>query len=486
MTTLSTDRFTQLTQPTFSRSNLKSRIVHLGFGAFHRAHQALFTNEMLEKTGSDWGICEINLFGGEELITQLRAQDHLYTVAEKGAKSTEVKLIGSVTESLHPTLDGKEAVLSKMVEEQVAIVSMTITEKGYCADPATGRLDKTNPLIQQDLATPHSPSSAIGYIVEALRLRKQAGLKPFTVMSCDNVQENGHVARAAILDFAQLIDIELAGWIEANVSFPCTMVDRIVPAATPETLQEIAKLIGHQDPCGIACEPFRQWVIEDNFVNGRPAWNVAGAEFVKDVVPFEEMKLRMLNGSHSFLAYLGYLGGYEHISDTMTNENYRKAALDMMLKAQAPTLSMPEGTDLEAYAKLLIERFTNPSLKHQTWQIAMDGSQKIPQRMGGSLRFHLANQTDYRWLAMGIAGWMRYTAGTDEKGQEIDVRDPMREKFQTIFAEHGIDTSIVKELLSIEAIFGTDLIKNESFVKEVTKAFQLILTKGARAAVATL
>ncbi|MEF1336303.1 fructuronate reductase, partial [Vibrio rotiferianus] len=269
MTTLSTDRFTQLTQPTFSRSNLKSRIVHLGFGAFHRAHQALFTNEMLEKTGSDWGICEINLFGGEELITQLRAQDHLYTVAEKGAKSTEVKLIGSVTESLHPTLDGKEAVLSKMVEEQVAIVSMTITEKGYCADPATGRLDKTNPLIQQDLATPHSPSSAIGYIVEALRLRKQAGLKPFTVMSCDNVQENGHVARAAILDFAQLIDIELAGWIEANVSFPCTMVDRIVPAATPETLQEIAKLIGHQDPCGIACEPFRQRVIEDNFVNGR-------------------------------------------------------------------------------------------------------------------------------------------------------------------------------------------------------------------------
>ncbi|KYN79805.1 D-mannonate oxidoreductase [Vibrio cidicii] len=486
MTTLSTDRFTQLPQPTYSRSQLKSRIVHLGFGAFHRAHQALFTNEMLEKTGSDWGICEINLFGGEDLITQLRAQDHLYTVAEKGAKSTEVKLIGAVTESLHPALDGKEAVLNKMVEEQVAIVSMTITEKGYCADPATGRLDKTNALIQQDLETPHSPSSAIGYIVEALRLRKQAGLKPFTVMSCDNVQENGHVARAAILDFAYLIDTDLAGWIEANVTFPCTMVDRIVPAATPETLKEIAHLVGHEDPCGIACEPFRQWVIEDNFVNGRPAWNVAGAEFVTDVVPFEEMKLRMLNGSHSFLAYLGYLGGYEHISDTMTNDNYRKAALDMMLKAQAPTLSMPEGTDLTAYAKLLIERFTNPSLKHQTWQIAMDGSQKIPQRMGGSLRFHLANHSDYRWLAMGIAGWMRYIAGVDEKGQEIDVRDPMSDKFKAIFTQHGIESGAVKELLAIESIFGTDLIQNENFVKEVTKAFQLILTKGARAAVASL
>lgn len=486
MTNHASDRFSNLPQPKYQRSALKSRIVHLGFGAFHRAHQALFTHEMLEKTQSDWGICEVNLFGGEELITQLREQSHLYTVAEKGAQSTEVKLIGSVTESLHPALDGKHAVLSKMTEEQVAIVSMTITEKGYCADPATGRLDKSNSLIQQDIATPQSPSSAIGYIVEALRLRREAGLKPFTVLSCDNVQENGHVARAAILDFANLVDIELASWIEANVSFPCTMVDRIVPAATPETLQEIATLVGHDDPCGIACEPFRQWVIEDNFVNGRPDWNTAGAEFVQDVVPFEEMKLRMLNGSHSFLAYLGYLGGYEHISDTMTNENYRKAALDMMLKAQAPTLSMPEGTNLEAYAKLLIERFTNPSLKHQTWQIAMDGSQKIPQRMGGSLRFHLENGSDYKWLAMGIAGWMRYISGVDEKGNDIDVRDPMSEQFKAIFAEHGVETPAVKALLSIEAIFGTDLIQNQDFVNQVTRAFQLIITKGARAAVASL
>lgn len=399
MTQLTGTLFSQLKQPEYLRSQLKSRIVHLGFGAFHRAHQALFTNEMLEKTQSDWGICEINLFGGEALIEQLRIQDHLYTVAEKGAEKTNVKLIGAVNESLHPELDGKEAVINKMVEEQVAIVSMTITEKGYCADPATGRLDKNNALIQHDLSNPHSPSSAIGYIVEALRIRREKGVKPFTVMSCDNVQENGHVARAAILDFANLLDQELAGWIEANVTFPCTMVDRIVPAATEETLAEIAQLVGHEDPCGIACEPFRQWVIEDKFVNGRPEWDLAGAEFVQDVVPFEEMKLRMLNGSHSFLAYLGYLGGYAHISDTMTNTDYRKAAFDMMIKAQAPTLSMPAGTDLEAYATLLIERFSNPSLKHQTWQIAMDGSQKIAQRMGGSLRHHIENGTDYKWLA---------------------------------------------------------------------------------------
>ncbi|MGL6312852.1 fructuronate reductase [Vibrio sp. WXL103] len=486
MTQTTATRFSKLKQPQYQRSALKSRIVHLGFGAFHRAHQALFTNEMLEKTQSDWGICEVNLFGGEELIEQLREQDHLYTVAEKGAENTEVKLIGSVTESLHPTFDGKQAVLSKMTEEQVAIVSMTITEKGYCADPTTGRLDKNNPLIQHDLANPQTPDSAIGYIVEALRLRREQGKTPFTVMSCDNVQENGHVARAAVLDFANLLDQELAGWIEANVTFPCTMVDRIVPAATEETLKEIEQLVGHADPCGIACEPFRQWVIEDNFVNGRPEWNVAGAEFVADVVPFEEMKLRMLNGSHSFLAYLGYLGGYAHISDTMTNSNYRKAALDMMLKAQAPTLDMPEGTDLESYARLLIERFTNPSLKHQTWQIAMDGSQKIAQRMGGSLRHHLANDTDYKWLALGIAGWMRYVAGVDENNQEIDVRDPMVEQLQAITNEHGLNASVVPALLDIDAIFGRDLAENQAFVQAVTKAYQLILDKGAREAVAAL
>jgi len=472
--------------PTYDRSRLKAKIVHLGFGAFHRAHQGLITSEMLDKTDSDWGICEVNLFGGEELITQLRAQDHLYSVAEKGAEKSAVKVIGSVIESLHPTFDGKQAVLEKMAEEQVAIVSMTITEKGYCADPATGKLDQNNGLIKADLLNPSEPTSAIAYLVEALRIRRERNLKAFTIMSCDNVQENGHVARAAVLEFAALVDPELADWIKQNVTFPCTMVDRIVPAATDATLMEIADLVGVNDPCGIACEPFIQWVIEDNFVNGRPDWSVAGAEFVPDVVPFEEMKLRMLNGSHSFLAYLGYLGGYAHISDTMTNENYRKGAFDMMMQAQAPSLNMPEGTDLQAYAELLIARFTNPSLKHQTWQIAMDGSQKIPQRMGGSLRFHLQNGTDYKWLATGIAGWMKYVGAVDENGAEIDVRDPMAEQFKSIYQQHDTNSAIVKAMLSIESIFGTDLIENESFVSEVNNAYELICSKGARHAVASL
>ncbi|WP_186170967.1 fructuronate reductase [Vibrio chagasii] len=473
-------------RPDYDRSALQSRIVHLGFGAFHRAHQALFTNEMLSKTNTDWGICEINLFGGEDLIESLRAQDHLYTVAEKGAESTDVKVIGSVTESLHPSLDGIESVLEKMAEPRVAIVSMTITEKGYCADPATGKLDKNNPLVIADLANPTQPKSALGYIVQALKIRRERGLTPFTVMSCDNVQENGHVAKAAIIEFAQLLDPELRDWIETNVTFPCTMVDRIVPAATEETLTEIAELLGCEDPCGIACEPFRQWVIEDNFVAGRPDWNVAGAEFVEDVVPYEEMKLRMLNGSHSFLAYLGYLGGYDHISDTMTDTGYRKAAFDMMMKSQAPSLTMPEGTDLEGYATLLINRFTNPSLKHKTWQIAMDGSQKIPQRMGGSLRFHLEQGSDFSWLATAIAGWMRYVSGVNEQGNEIDVRDPMADTLRQICDQHGLNVSVVPALLAVETIFPAELGQNPQVIDAVSSAYQSLIEHGAVATVAAL
>lgn len=342
-----------------------------GCGAFHRAHQALYTHHLLETTDSDWGICEVNLMPGNDciLIENLRKQQLLYTVAEKGADNTVLKVIGSMKEALHPELDGCDGILQAMARPQTAIVSLTVTEKGYCTDAASGQLDLNNPLIKHDLANPAAPKSAIGYIVQALHLRREQGLAAFTVMSCDNVRENGHVAKVAVLGLAQARDPQLAQWIEANATFPCTMVDRIVPAATPETLQEIADQLGVYDPCAIACEPFRQWVIEDNFVNGRPDWDKVGAQFVADVVPFEMMKLRMLNGSHSFLAYLGYLGGYETIADTMTNPAYRKAAFALMMQEQAPTLSMPEGTDLSAYATLLIERFSNPSLRHRTGRL---------------------------------------------------------------------------------------------------------------------
>lgn len=486
MTTI-VDSNLPVARPSWVHSRLESRIVHLGCGAFHCAHQALYTHHLLESTDSDWGICEVNLMPGNDhvLIENLKKQQLLYTVAEKGAESTELKIIGSMKEALHPEIDGCEGILNAMARPQTAIVSLTVTEKGYCADAASGQLDLNNPLIKHDLENPTAPKSAIGYIVEALRLRREKGLKAFTVMSCDNVRENGHVAKVAVLGLAQARDPQLAAWIEENVTFPCTMVDRIVPAATPETLQEIADQLGVYDPCAIACEPFRQWVIEDNFVNGRPDWDKVGAQFVADVVPFEMMKLRMLNGSHSFLAYLGYLGGYETIVDTMTNPDYRKAAFALMMQEQAPTLSMPEGTDLNAYATLLIERFSNPSLRHRTWQIAMDGSQKLPQRLLDPVRLHLQNGGSWRHLALGVAGWMRYTQGVDEQGNAIDVVDPMLAEFQKINAQYqGADR--VKALLGLSGIFADDLPQNADFVGAVTAAYQQLCERGARECVAAL
>lgn len=475
-------------RPRWDRSRLVSRIVHLGCGAFHRAHQALYTHHLLESSDSDWGICEVNLMPGHDatLIQNLKAQDLLYTVAERGAQTTELKIIGAMKEALHPEFDGCEAIIHAMARPETAIVSLTITEKGYCTDAASGELDLNHPFIQHDIAHPQSPKSAMGYIVEALALRRQQGLKAFTVLSCDNVRENGRVAKTAVLGLAAERDPQLAEWIAEQATFPCTMVDRIVPAATEETLAQIAEQLGVDDPCAIACEPFRQWVIEDNFVNGRPDWDRVGAQFVADVVPFEMMKLRMLNGSHSFLAYLGYLGGYETIADTMTNPAYRNAARVLMLNEQAPTLSMPEGTDLAAYAELLIARFTNPSLKHRTWQIAMDGSQKLPQRLLDPIRLHLKKGEDARHLTLGVAGWMRYISGVDEQGHPIEVIDPLSAQYQAIYQQYPSIEERVRALLAIDTIFGRDLCKNTDFIERVTAACQQLHSVGARAAVAAL
>ncbi|EKM0530266.1 mannitol dehydrogenase family protein [Cronobacter turicensis] len=471
------------TLPAYNRDALVARIVHLGFGAFHRAHQGVYTDILAAEHGSDWGYCEINLIGGEQQIADIRRQDNLYTVAEMSADAWRARVVGVVKNALHAQVDGLEAVFAALCEPQVAIVSLTITEKGYCHSPATGELVLDNPLIAADLAHPTAPSSAVGVIVEALARRKAAGLAGFSVMSCDNMPENGHVARNVVMAFARALDASLAAWIEEHVTFPSTMVDRIVPAVTPETLDKIEQLTGVRDPAGVACEPFRQWVIEDNFIAGRPAWEKAGAQLVRDVVPFEEMKLRMLNGSHSFLAYLGYLAGYQHINDCMEDVNYRQAAHALMLNEQAPTLGV-QGVDLARYADLLIERYSNPALRHRTWQIAMDGSQKLPQRWLDSLRWHQAHGSAAPLLTLGVAGWMRYVSGVDEQGNAIEVCDPLLNVIQEVVRTSEDGDARVKALLSIRAIFGEDLATRTEFVAQVTEAYKLLRVNGARATVA--
>ena len=468
-------------KPLYDREKMVARIIHIGFGAFHRAHQALFTDRLLNKGNSDWAICEVNIVGGEELINDIRKQDHLYTVLEKGATSKQAYIIGSVKESLLAPIDGIETILEKMADPVVEIVSLTVTEKGYCMLPGGAGLDLNNQLIISDLSSPNKPMSAPGVIVEALYRRMLRGLKSFTALSCDNMPENGLVLKKAILDLANARDPELAKWIETNTTFPCTMVDRIVPAATAETLTEIQDVLGGMfDPCGIACEPFIQWVIEDNFVTARPNWNEVGAEFVDNVVPYEEMKLRMLNGSHSFLAYLGYLAGYEHINDCMNDEAYKQATLSLMLQQQAPTLNVPPQVNLQQYAKKLIERFSNPSLKHRTWQIAMDGTQKLPQRMLDSIRWHIKHNSDFSLLALGVAGWMRYVGGIDDHKQIIDLRDPMMDELKKLVTASDDGIERVNSLLTLDAVFGSDLPNNSLFKDKVTQHYLCLMEKGAK------
>lgn len=471
------------TLPDYDRNRLIPRIVHLGFGAFHRAHQGVYADILATEHNSDWGYCEVNLVGGEQQIADLKQQDNLYTVAEMSADAWTARVVGVVKKALHAQVDGLESVLAAMCEPQVAIVSLTITEKGYCHSPATGQLMLDHPMIAADLQNPHQPKSAPGVVVEALARRKAAGLAAFTVMSCDNMPENGHVMRNVVSAYARAVDAELAAWIEQNVTFPSTMVDRIVPAVTADTLDKIEHLTGVRDPAGVACEPFRQWVIEDNFVAGRPQWENAGAELVSDVIPFEEMKLRMLNGSHSFLAYLGYLAGYQHINDCMGDENYRVAARALMLNEQAPTLKV-QGVDLTRYASQLIERYSNPALRHRTWQIAMDGSQKLPQRMLDSVRWHLAHNSRFDLLALGVAGWMRYVGGVDEQGNAIEVNDPLLPVIQQAVQNSAEGESRVEALLGIDAIFGHELPQVALFTQAVKDAYQTLLAEGAKATVA--
>lgn len=472
-----------VTLPKYDRARIKTRIVHLGFGAFHRAHQGVYADRLAAEHGSDWGYCEVNLIGGEKQIGDIQRQDLLYSVSEMADTGWSCRVVGTVKSALHQSVDGINAVLDAMAQPDIAIVSITVTEKGYCHHPASGKLNRQHPMIVHDLAHPDAPQSVPGVIVAALKLRRSRGLPAFSVMSCDNMPANGHVTQSVVVELAELLDAGLADWIKGHVTFPSTMVDRIVPAVTEETLQKIESLLGVADPAGVACEPFCQWVIEDNFVNGRPAWENVGAELVGDVLPYEEMKLRMLNGSHSFLAYLGYLGGYQHISDCMQDPHYVTAARKLMAAEQAPTLRT-ENVDLEAYADSLIARYRNTALKHRTWQIAMDGTQKLPQRWLDSIRWHLRNNDGFDSLALGVAGWMRYVGGVDEQGQAIEVSDPLLDQLQRLVKQSKQGEDRVHALLSLQAVFGDDLPNNPRFVTRVNQAYQMLLTHGARKTVA--
>ena len=455
-------------------------IVHLGLGAFSRAHLALYTEDA---GATDWGILGVSLQRPDQ-HDLLAPQDRLYTAVERGPEGATTRIVTCLTGVLVAPED-PQAVLAAMSADSTRIVTLTITEKGYCHDPATGRLNLAHPTIAHDLAHPEAPRGAIGFMVEALRRRRTAGLRPFTVLCCDNLPANGRVVARLVQDFAAQRDPALAAWIAAEARFPCSMIDRIVPATTPADVAEVATLTGFADAAPVIHEPFRQWVIEDHFVDGaRPHWEAGGAQFVSEVEPFEHMKLRLLNGAHSALAYLGYLGGYETIAETMADAGYAGFVDRLWRDEIVPVVPPPPETDLLAYVAALQARFSNPAIRHRTWQIAMDGSQKLPQRLLGTIRERLERSLPLPCLALVIAGWISYTGGVDEQGEAIDVRDPLAERLRAVQADWPENPDgRVRAVLAIEEIFGSDLPTNRHFVTAVIAAYQDLRTRGARAAV---
>lgn len=472
-------------RPAYDVAAARIGIVHLGLGAFHRAHQALYVEDRLNAGEEGWAICGVSL-RSPDTRDALAPQDGLYTLIERSGEGTRARVVGALRRLLVAPED-PQAVIAAMADPAVRIVSLTITEKGYCHDPATGRLRADHPDIVHDLARPQNPKSAPGFLAAALARRRAAGVAPFTVLCCDNLPSNGRTVRQVVIDYAQRLDPALAEHVAADVAFPSTMVDRIVPATTDADREDSRRLTGFDDAWPVSTEPFTQWVIEDAFGGARPHFEAAGATTTRDVAGYEAMKLRLLNGSHSTMAYLGYLAGHETIADAIADPVFAALVRGQMVEEMEPTLAVPAGADVRAYEAQLLERFANPALRHRTWQIAMDGSQKIPQRWLGPIRAHLAAGRPFPRLALALAGWIAYASGRDERGGEIDVRDPLAARFAEIAARAGGDVAArVEGFLAVREVFGEDLGTDERFVAALVAAARLVAKHGARGAASTL
>jgi len=462
--------------PNYDLSAVSAGIVHLGIGAFHRAHMAAYVDSLLA-LHLDWAIIGASL-RRPDTRDALAPQDFLYTLAIRDASGTKARIIGAIRDVIDANVE-RSSLIDLMASPSIRIVSLTVTEKGYCYAPATGELDETHPDIVHDLANPDAPVSAPGLIAAALKLRRARGLVPFTVMSCDNLPSNGKTAGRIVKRFAALLgDAGFATYVN-SVSFPSTMIDRIVPATTDADREIVKDIIGLEDAWPIMTEPFTQWVIEDRFPAGRPPFELAGATLVEDVEPFELMKLRMLNGSHSTMSYLGYLSGHQYVSEAIADPGIRQLIHGLMTEEVIPTLPMPR-PDLEAYRDQLLARFANPALKHRTWQIAMDGTQKLPQRLLGTIRDRLAAGQPFTRLALGVAAWMRYVTGLDEQGNHIDVKDPLSARLRQLAdAANGNPEALAANLLTVTEVFGPDLPTSQPFRTTVTNHLKSLFEIGA-------
>jgi len=474
----------EVPRPSYDRAGVTTGVVHFGVGGFHRAHQALFHDRLMSRGEAlDWGICGVGVMPADERMRDvMRDQDGLYTLVEKHADgSLDPRVIGSITEYLFAP-DDPEAVIEKLADPATRIVSLTVTEGGYNLDDGTGEFLEDDPEVAHDLEEGATPKTVFGLVTEALRRRRERELVPFTVMSCDNLQGNGTLARTAFTSFARLREPELGDWIEREVRFPNGMVDRITPATTDDDIEEVNERFDVEDRWPVVCEPFIQWVLEDSFSAGRPPYEDVGVQVVDDVEPYELMKLRLLNASHQAIAYFGHLCGYRLVHDAAQDPLFQDLLARYMDEEATPTLAPVPGVDLDEYKRTLIERFSNPGVRDTIARLCAESSDRIPKWLLPVVRRQLETGGQVTRSAAIVASWARYAEGVDEDGEPIEVVDRLAERLTENARRQREDPDA---FIADRQVFG-DLADDERFVAAYRSALRSLHERGARATLEAL
>jgi mannitol 2-dehydrogenase len=472
-----------VTAPSYDPQTITPGIVHFGVGGFHRAHQAMVMDDLMAAgVASDWGIAGVGVRQADLAMKDaLLPQDCLYTLSTKDMTEQRSRIIGSIIDFRYAPED-PEAVLSLLAEEKIRIVSLTITEGGYNFDQITGEFLWSNEEVAADLQRMSAPRTVFGFLTEALARRRAAGIAPFTVMSCDNIQGNGHLAKKMFVSFAAKVDPELAQWMESSVSFPNSMVDRITPVTTPENIAQAQETTGLVDAWPVVAETFFQWVLEDDFPAGRPPFEQAGVQLVEDVEPYELMKLRLLNASHQALAYFGYLKGYRLVHDAVNDPDIQALLRRYMSEEAQATLRPVPGVDLAHYQDTLISRFTNAEVKDTVARLCAESSDRIPKWLVPVIRERLDRDLDVTLSAAVVASWARYAEGVDEHGEPIDVVDNLKTEVMALASHNDTDPlAFVKN----EKLFG-DLATNEGFTTPYLATLTTLRESGSAAALRQL
>ena len=471
-------------KPGYDRSTVTAGIVHFGVGGFHRAHEAMYLDRLMDTgEGLDWGICGVGVMPFDlRMRDVLTAQDGLYVLVEKDpAGGWSPRVIGSIVDYLYAP-DDPEAVIEKMADPATRIVSLTVTEGGYNVHPVTGEFDADNEGVRADLAGETPPATTFGLVTEALVRRRARGVPPFTIMSCDNIQGNGHVAAKMFTAYARLRDPELGDWVASTVAFPNSMVDRITPVTTDEDRAQVAERFGVTDGWPVVCEPFTQWVLEDSFTLGRPAVEQVGVQVVADVEPYELMKLRLLNASHQALCYFGYLSGYRLVHEVAQDQLFADFLLAYMDREATPTLAPVPGVDLDAYKHKLIERFSNAAVRDTVARLCAESSDRIPKWLLPVIRENLAAGRDVRLAAAVVASWARYAEAVDEQGEPITVVDRLADALTAIAQTQRSEPLA---FVANRELFG-DLVDHPGFTEHYLATLESLHEHGARATLESL